>query len=123
MIKEPYRFGLLTAKEMLSSEGERYPESMAPLIGGRGPGHGTLQVLGPEKYRFKRWWKPSTFEGEIIDTYYKQQIVIDDENEIYVYRIEPMDIKETEGILTAWAHTFIQGQEPEPMIMELEMEL
>lgn len=111
VVKEEYRDDALTAKEILSSEGGFYPESMAPLLGGYGLGHhGKLMKLGhpvivadfickSEKGRLLGQ-QTSVFLPVLLD-------IDEDGNDVWVYTLEGMSPDDAYKLFEVWAKMFV----------------
>lgn len=116
MISEQYVETLLTVKEMLSSAGGYYTESMCPLIGG--PKHGSLIPFKHLQGVYHvQWDEPKSISGKITHVYKLFPIVIDDTDEgyntMYVFKHEPpFGPQHTDGTIykltEAWAHEYYE---------------
>lgn len=106
MIQEENRELLLEVKEMLSRDGGYYPESMAPLIGGKRPYHGSLEPVTTLIPLRIVEFETTNFKHKIEYVYELQHILIDNENTIRIYREYHLSSIEAERLLEVWAAEF-----------------
>ena len=96
IITDPITFDqhdfMLSFKELLSSEGGIYQQSMAMVVGGKG--HGTILPVDREN--------PSLLiDG---DEYILHPVVIDDNNWMEVWRFGHYTVKEIDSLATVMAY-------------------
>lgn len=117
MIGEQFQELAHTVKEMLSSEGGYYEESMAPLIGGNRPHRGRLEPLDRMMILRTKEYDAGTFHGRMEDVYHVFPLVINndrsdegevDKNYIYIYKEEGLPIEFAYRIFESWAHEFYE---------------
>lgn len=109
MIQEKYREQALLVKEMLSSEGGYFAESMAPLLGGPRPFHGKLDEINTLIPVRRKEYDAGGIHGIITTVYCLQPIVIDENNWLRVFREESLGINECERIFEGWMFSFYDG--------------
>ena len=113
MIRAKYREICLEVKEMLSSEGGAFNQSMAPLIGGPRPFWGKLCPVDRLVAVMKKDYDAGGIHGKIEYVYNLQAVLIDENNWIMVYRDYYLGPVETELAFVAWAHHFHEEKQQE----------
>jgi hypothetical protein len=111
MIRDQHKEVCLLVKEMLSSEGGYYEESMAPLIGGHKPFRGKIEPLNRICEIRRKEYDAGTFHGIMEDVYYIHPVVICDEGQgeyIFIYKESELAIELAERFLEIWAHEFYE---------------
>ena len=109
MIGEAYQEKALLVKEMLSSEGGYYDESMAPLIGGNRPHRGRVEPLNMLMQLRRREYDAGTFHGTMEDVYHVFPLVIDEEaNYVMIYKEEDLPIEFAYRFFEMWCAAFYE---------------